>query len=156
MSRPIIALIEEKDISSVSELLNNNGFESRYSIFSKNQLLHLDENQFIQYYQDYGYDTNLLKDVINEIISGNVGVVIHYDYEDLPGIYEILNSFGYTTVDTLQVTGSVFDSYHIYEGENRDKENNSSEEKCISINVPAHFIQDPSIDQEIVDNSEYI
>ena len=78
-------------------------------------------------------------------IGNSITLIIHEDYEDLPGLHEILNSIGIQVHDHFLAEGEVYQAYELNHLSDCLEEDTG--EEFIPISIPAHFIQDPIEDR---------
>ena len=153
MTQPIITLVDNGNLSQLTDVLQENGLSNRYELITKNSMTKMDENSSLE---DFGYQLSTLDWLKEQINQEKTALVIYDDYEDLPIIFEILNSYGYEIIDTYQGDSPLFQSYNIGITKQNNQEIDGRNEECvededfneqIQIPIPAHFVQDPYEDQ---------
>ena len=153
MTQPLITLVDNRNLSQLTDVLQENGLSNRYELITKNSITKMDQYSSLE---DYGYQLATLNWLKEQINQEKTALVIYDDYEDLPIIFEILNSYGYEIIDIYQGDSPLFQSYNIGITKDNNQEIDGRNKEClededfneqIQIPIPAHFVQDPYEDQ---------
>lgn len=156
LTQPLIILVDNRNLSQLTDVLQENGLSDRYDLITKNSNAKKDENSSLE---DYGYSLSTLNWLKEQIDQEKTALVIYDDYEDLPVIFEILNSYGYEIIDTYEGESPLFQSYNLEITHRNNlalEHNDERNEVCIEdedfdeqiqVPIPAHFVQDPYEDQ---------
>ncbi|TCS84069.1 hypothetical protein [Tepidibacillus fermentans] len=109
----LIAIVKSNEVDRITTLLDKNGYEGRYTL--EKQSSNTEE----------------------------ISVVINEDYDDLSGLYEILNSEGIVVLDQYDTESPLYQSYGLMD----EADCQDEEENYFPIPIPTHFVQDPIEDQ---------
>ncbi len=146
MTQPLITLIDSHSLPLITDVLHENGFMNRFEIITQTTLSSMQQEASLA---QYGYQLSTLNWLKSQINQGKSALVIYDDYEDLPAIFEILNSYGYEIIDTYEGESPLLHSYNIKDVYEMEKECLKDEvwDDQIQIPIPAHFVQDPYEDR---------